>query len=142
MMVVFLSGCQDQVQSTSLPTLSTTMCDQTITLEIAKDTTDKSQGLMFRSSLASNHGMIFVYDHEQNMSFWMKNVSIPLSIGFFDSLGRLVSHLEMSTEDPTTPDSILKIYHSSEPAQYAVEMSAGWFENKTDCMIDLRFLQN
>ena len=93
-----------------------------VTAEVADDPKERAVGLMGRTQLPENHGMIFVYPDEQVRSFWMKNTPIPLSIAFMDRLGRVV-HLAELTPNELTPVS------SEVPAMYALEMSAGWFKS-------------
>lgn len=52
------------------------------TVEIADDDAERAQGLMFRESLASGQGMLFVYPAAGPASFWMKNTLIPLDMIF------------------------------------------------------------
>lgn len=140
--VALLHACGTSPTTAKLSTYSTTVCGKPITLEVVKTNEEKSAGLMNRSGLPSNHGMLFVYDNDQVLTFWMKNVSFPISIGFFDSLGRLISHEEMVPESPSVADHMLKRYSSSKAVRYGVEMSANWFEKETPtCVIDLGFLQ-
>jgi uncharacterized membrane protein (UPF0127 family) len=90
-------------------------------VEIARRPEDRSQGLMFRSSLAPDSGMLFVFDQEEVRYFWMKNTWIPLSIAYIGSDRVITDILEMAAGDTTTR------YFSSSPALYALEMNAGWF---------------
>ena len=99
---------------------------KTITVEIADDPDLREHGLMFRDKLADNTGMLFIFENEQPLNFWMKNTLIPLSIGFFDENKKLINVLEMvpavmGDQDP-------KHYSSESPAMYALEMPKGWFD--------------
>jgi uncharacterized protein len=59
------------------------------TVEVAATPEQQEIGLMFRTSLAENHGMIFPWDSQQPASFWMKNTLIPLDIIFIGVDGRI-----------------------------------------------------
>ena len=95
----------------------------TVSAEVADDAQERAVGLMGRTSLPVNHGMIFVYQDEKVRSFWMKHTPIPLSIAFIDKLGRVV-HLAELKPNETKPVS------SEVPAMYALEMRAGWFADQ------------
>jgi uncharacterized membrane protein (UPF0127 family) len=61
-----------------------------LVLELALTDKEKATGLMFRDKLAADHGMLFVFDRDDILSFWMKNTLIPLDIVWFDAGGRIV----------------------------------------------------
>ncbi|MDC3132194.1 DUF192 domain-containing protein [Opitutae bacterium] len=89
--------------------------------QIAISKQEQSQGLMFRNNLDKNHGMLFAFEDSQKVSFWMKNVSIPLEIGYFDSNGRLIEIHELYPYDEKP------VFSKSNNIQYALEMKQGWF---------------
>ena len=66
--------------------------------------------------------MLFIFSAPQQLSFWMKNTLIPLDILYFDSEGNFVSS---STMEPCTKDPCAT-YPSAGPAQYALEVNAGF----------------
>ena len=67
--------------------------------------------------------MLFVFDREEPLSFWMKNTRLPLSIAFIDKGGRIVDIQDM---EPFSLES----HTSTHPARYALEMNQGWFERE------------
>ncbi|MDR3342594.1 MAG: DUF192 domain-containing protein [Treponema sp.] len=92
----------------------------TITAEIARADTERTQGLMNRKTLDDGKGMLFVFDRDSILSFWMKNTRIPLSIAFISAEGRILEIRDME------PESLTAI-HSSRSARYALEAPQGWF---------------
>lgn len=98
---------------------------QTITVEMADNDIRRQRGLMFRERLEENQGMLFIFETEQPLSFWMKNTLIPLSIGYFDRDKKLIDIQEMVPA--VVGEKKMKTYPSRSPAMYALEMSQGWF---------------
>jgi len=90
--------------------------------EIAANPPDRERGLMYRTSMPENEGMLFIFPEAKFQAFWMKNTLMPLDIGYFDDQGFLIEVVQMKPDDGTAR------YPSSEPALYALEMNAGWFE--------------
>lgn len=95
-------------------------------IEIAASREQLSYGLMNRTVLPENYGMLFIFDKEEPRTFWMKNTFVDLSIGFFDKNKKLVDIQDMKAvksvmEEPQT-------YSSKAPAMYALEVPMGWFK--------------
>ena len=114
---------QEQQQSAPGATVSiTNTAGQRVDIpvEIADTPAKRETGLMGRSALAPNAGMLFVFGQDQPLSFWMKNTLIPLSIAFMDSQGRIVDIQDMQPLDQTPHDS-------AAPAKYALEVNQGFF---------------
>ncbi len=94
-----------------------------LVVEVADSPSQWQKGLMGRTELPDGAGMLFIYPDSRPRNFWMRNTSIPLSIGFFDSEGNLFAMLDMA---PYTQDQTL--YSSGDAAQFALEVPQGWFE--------------
>lgn len=96
------------------------------TAYIADDEKGREDGLMFIKKIPDDTGMLFVFERERPLAFWMKNTLIPLAIGFFDHGGVLIDIQEMKVAN-----SIMELsppsYPSKGPAAFALEMNAGWF---------------
>ena len=100
--------------------LPLTIKGKTTKVEVARTEKEKERGLMFRERMGKDEGMLFVYEREERLSFWMKNTRLPLSIAFIDKGGRIVDIQDME------PFS-LETHTSAHPATYALEMNRGWF---------------
>lgn len=72
-------------------------------VEVADTDAERALGLMHRESLPQFAGMLFVYDHPQSVSFWMKNTNIALDMLFFDSTGTLTHVHENAVPGDLTP---------------------------------------
>lgn len=98
-----------------------TIKEKKIRVEVARTDGEKSKGLMFREKLGENEGMLFVFEREEILSFWMKNTRIPLSIAFITKDGKIVDIQDMEPFD-------LQSHVSARPARYALEVNQGWFK--------------
>jgi uncharacterized protein len=96
-----------------------------VRVEIADGLLERERGLMDRTSLGEDRGMLFVFRREQPLSFWMRDTRIPLSIAYIDSKGRITDILDMKPLDDKPPH-----YVSSEPVQYALEVNQGFFDER------------
>ena len=92
-----------------------------IEVEIADDAESRRTGLMHRKSMDENRGMLFVFDSDQKLSFWMKNTLIPLSIAYISSDGEILEIYDMKPESLRPVESVNSV-------RYALEMNRGWFE--------------
>jgi uncharacterized protein len=90
---------------------------------VAANDADREQGLMYRTQLAPNEGMLFVFGENAVHCFWMKNTLIPLSIAFMRADGTITDIDEMQAE--TTNNHCPR-----NNGVYALEMSRGWFTSK------------
>ena len=108
----------------SLPVISINIGESPICVELADTLSSHSAGLMHRSQLDENCGMLFAFTDSDNRAFWMKNTYIPLSIAYINNEGRIINIEDMS------PLSSERTW-SGGPAMYALEMNQGWFERNS-----------
>ena len=135
--VLFLTSCKKEsvIQNYSFEEyFSLSIEENDFFAQIAVTPEELSQGLMFRNNLDKNHGMLFAFDYPKRVSFWMKNVPIPLDIGYFDSNGRLIEIHSLYPYDENP------VFSKSHNIQYALEMNHGWYhrnEIKTGSYMNL-----
>ncbi len=91
-----------------------------IRAEVAADFASRGQGLMYRTAMPSNAGMLFIFDEPAAQCMWMKNTLIALSVAFIDEHGAVINIEDMA---PQTEDS----HCARRAAVYALEMNRGWF---------------
>lgn len=94
--------------------------DRKIFIEIALTPEERQIGLSGRDSLPKYNGMLFVFENDEIVSFWMKNTKIPLSIAFITKDGNIVGIYDM---EPFSLSTISSIY----PVRYALEVNKGLF---------------
>ncbi len=92
------------------------------TVELARNEETRERGLMYRTDMDDNAGMLFVLPSAEKATFWMKNTKIPLSIAFIDKNGAILEIYDMKPEDETQTVS------QSTQVVYALEMNLHWFE--------------
>jgi hypothetical protein len=95
---------------------------QELTVEVARTEAQREHGLMGRTSLGPREGMIFVFERDEHLSFWMKNTPTALSIAFLSAEGRI---LEIEDMEPFSE----KVVRSRLSARYALEMRKGAFSD-------------
>ena len=100
-------------------TIETSTGVHAIEIEVARTPEERGIGLMHRTELAPDRGMLFDFGATQPVTMWMKNTLIPLDMFFAESDGRIVSIAER-----TTPLSEKRI-RSGQPVRFVLEMIAG-----------------
>ena len=89
-------------------------------IEVADTFSSRKRGLMFRSSLQPNTGMLFVWEDYTSRCMWMKNTKIPLSIAFMSKEKEILEIYDMV---PMSEASTC----SKNKAAFALEVNKGWF---------------
>ncbi len=103
-----------------LPVLRLSVGEHSVVAEVASTRAQQETGLMYRRSLAPDHGMLFVFRQDQDVCMWMKNTYVPLSVAFIASDGTIRRVADMR---PLTLDA----HCARQPVRYALEMPLGWF---------------
>jgi len=91
-------------------------------MEIARTTTEQMRGLMFRTFLPEDHGMLFIFKHPGNNRFWMKNTLIPLDIIWMDEKKKII-HIEYQV--PPCKMDPCPVYGPTMESLYVLEVNAG-----------------
>ena len=91
--------------------------------EYASTPAQRERGLMERSELAPDAGMLFRFDETRRHCLWMKNTPLPLSAAFLDEQGHIVDVIDL---EPLSE----QIRCSRKPARYALETNRGWFDSR------------
>jgi uncharacterized membrane protein (UPF0127 family) len=94
-----------------------------ISLELAISAKEKETGLMYRDKLEPDRGMLFVFDKDDILSFWMKNTLMPLDIIWFDATGRVVD--VNAAAQPCRADPCPK-FTNTRPARAVLLVNAGY----------------
>ena len=130
--VVILAGCSSATPSMGNSDIATaTLSGQgepvRVRVEVADSPSERERGLMGRTFLDADAGMVFLFDDQGGSvtdRFWMKDTQIPLSIAFWDADGSILAIHDM---DPCAADPC-PTYGA--PAAYvgALEVNQGFFE--------------
>jgi uncharacterized membrane protein (UPF0127 family) len=112
-------------------TITTDDATYTLTAEIAETPRQRQRGLMFRTSMPEDAGMMFVFQASQSGGFWMFNTILPLSIAYIDSSGTIVTIRDMEPcagRTQTECSQEAAAYLASAPYRYALEVNQGYFD--------------
>ena len=93
----------------------------TVSAEVAKTPSEREHGFMGRKKIPDGTGMLFVFENDQILHFWMKNTPHPLSSAYIDRNGVIQNIFNM------TPFSLASV-SSTVSTRYALEVPQGWFE--------------
>lgn len=121
--VTSCAGCSDgKLHQREVPmTLATLkLAGRDVQVELALDDAARARGLMFRTELADDRGMLFVFTKEAMQHFYMRNTLIPLDLVFLESNGTVINVVlgQPGVEQPTCD--------SARPARMVLELAGGW----------------
>lgn len=100
---------------------------KTIDIEIADNINKRARGLMDRSELAENHGMLFVFDDNEvrKHTFYMKNTRIPLDIMYFDRDSVLINIARNARPGADSELAGGTVAAAKEDSKFVVEINGG-----------------
>jgi hypothetical protein len=105
-----------------LQTLKLWLGPEEIVAELALTGLQMQTGMMFRTNMAENTAMLFVFPQAHQAQFWMKNTFVPLSAAYIDPEGVI---LEIHPLEPHNTNSVVA---GSDHVQYVLETPQGWFD--------------
>ncbi len=116
-----------QAQQLPMKTLSINAPDGKVSFQVQVAATEaqRTVGLMFRQSMPMDEGMIFLFDNEQPLTFWMKNTLIPLDMVFMDKNWKIVSIQKQAQPCKTVNPESCVLYPASQNGQYVLEINGG-----------------
>jgi uncharacterized membrane protein (UPF0127 family) len=109
--------------NTSLPIIELKTSIYRVQAEVASTPQARQVGLMNRTSMPTDSGMLFIFDQKATHCFWMSNTKIPLAIAFIADDGKIVNIEEMQAET-------LNNHCPKAPVRYALEMNRQWFSQR------------
>ena len=92
-----------------------------LTVEVADENLERQAGMMHRTTMPKNEGMLFVFPRPHQTGFWMKNTTVPLSIAYIDRASRVIEIYDLH------PLNTQPVESRSTRVQYALEVNQGWF---------------
>ena len=95
---------------------------EVVSAELAMNQVQIATGMMFRTEMGENEGMLFVFSKPHRTAFYMKNTKIPLNIAYLDSEGTILELLELNPLDETPAEA------KTDRVQFVLEMNKGWFQ--------------
>ena len=104
-----------------LPSMKLWLGAEELSTEIARTALQQQTGMMFRTNMAENAGMLFPLPYTQRASFWMMNCPLPLSIAYIDPEGVIQ---EIHDLQPYNTNSVTS---ASPNIRFALETPQGWF---------------
>jgi uncharacterized membrane protein (UPF0127 family) len=117
MLALALAGCRSVGPTAVVPTRGGAV---PVAIEVADTDATRSRGLMWRSTLADGHGMLFVFPEASEHTFWMKNTLIPLDMLFIGADGTVVGVHPDATPLSTAPIGV------GLPSRWVLEVPGGW----------------
>ena len=104
-----------------LKTIRLWLGPEELATELALTPDQEQTGMMFRTNMAENAAMLFVFARPSQVSFWMKNCPLPLSAAYINPEGSIVEIHDLQPQDTNA------VVAASDDVQYVLEVNQGWF---------------
>lgn len=121
-LLFFIISCAEKLETKKLTIGKADGTKVTVVAEMARTADEREHGFMERKHIPDGTGMLFLFDGDQILSFWMKNTSTPLSIAYIDSTGKIRDIFDMTPFSLENIDSTVRV-------RYALEVPQGWFHH-------------
>lgn len=122
-LMLFCVSCNKHLAKSVLTITKQDGSKVTVQAEMARTKDERAHGFMERKIIDDGTGMLFIFDRDQTLSFWMKNTPHPLSIAYIDSRGVMRDIFDMKPFDLSDVTSTFR-------ARYALEVPQGWYERQ------------
>lgn len=116
----FTACSQSKLAKADITITRTDGTTEIVKSELAIKPEERQHGFMERKNIPDGTGMLFVFEKDQILSFWMKNTPHPLSIAYISSSGIIKDIFDMTPFSHATIDSTVSV-------RYALEVPQGWF---------------
>ncbi|MBP7079822.1 MAG: DUF192 domain-containing protein [Rhodocyclaceae bacterium] len=123
LVLMLLAVSHVAVAQYAMPQVELTVGMHRIEAEVAATQEQRAVGLMRRTEMAPQHGMLFVFTQDAPHCMWMRNTLLPLSVAFLDRNGKIINIEDMQ---PQTENN----HCAAGNARYALEMNLGWFKRR------------
>ncbi len=140
LLLLLLCGCENLRREPE--SVWITLDGHEFNLDLALDTASRTLGLKGVTEIPESGGMLFVFPESALRSFWMEACLVDIDIIFVDGQGRVTATHRMKAEAPRRSDETqaqyegrLRHYSSVYPAQFAIELRAGWLD-KLDIRVE------
>lgn len=120
---LFAASLPVVAQQAQLPLLELFAGMHRIEAEVAASPETRQIGMMQRTVMPPQRGMLFVFPEVAKHCMWMRNTLLPLSVAFLDESGKIINVEDMQ---PKTENN----HCATRPARYALEMNLGWFRSR------------
>ena len=105
-----------------LQTMKIYVGSQEMVAELAVTPEQQRTGMMFRTNMADNAGMLFPMPYTRRAEFWMKNCPLSLSAAYIDPEGIIQEIHELQANNTNT------VFSASENIRFVLEAPSGWFQ--------------